>query len=118
MVQLLQQLGLAEVDWVGTSMGGLIGMGIAAMPASADQEAGAQRHRPFLPKAALERINTYLGRDLRFASLRALEAHLREIHAGFGPLTDAEWRHLAEHSAARREDGRFGSTTTSVSPGR
>ena len=63
---------------------------------------------PFLPKAALERINTYLGLDLRFASLDALEAHLREIHAGFGPLTDAEWRHLAEHSAARREDGRFG----------
>jgi pimeloyl-ACP methyl ester carboxylesterase len=63
---------------------------------------------PFLPKTALQRINTYLGLDLRFASLEALQAHLREIHAGFGPLTDAEWRHLAEHSAARREDGRFG----------
>ena len=63
---------------------------------------------PFLPKVALEHINSYLGRDLRFASLEALEAHLRELHAGFGPLTDAEWRHLAEHSAARREDGRFG----------
>ncbi len=45
MVQLLQRLGLAEVDWVGTSMGGLIGMGIAAMPAKPDPEARAQRHR-------------------------------------------------------------------------
>ena len=108
MVQLLSRLGLDEVDWVGTSMGGLIGMGVAAMEASPIRRLVLNDVGPFLPKAALERINTYLGLDLRFASLDALEAHLREIHAGFGPLTDAEWRHLAEHSAARREDGRFG----------
>jgi pimeloyl-ACP methyl ester carboxylesterase len=108
MAQLLHKLGLTEVDWVGTSMGGLIGMGLAAMEASPIQRLVLNDVGPFLPKAALERINSYLGLDLRFSSLEALEAHLREIHAGFGPLTDAEWRHLAEHSAARREDGRFG----------
>ena len=106
MLQLLGKLELGEVDWVGTSMGGLIGMGVAA--------SGAPIRRlvlndigPFIPKAALERINLYLGLSLSFASLEALEAHLREIHAGFGPLSDAEWRHLAEHSASRREDGTF-----------
>jgi pimeloyl-ACP methyl ester carboxylesterase len=106
MLQLLDQLGLGQVDWIGTSMGGLIGMGVAA--------SGAPIHRlvlndigPFIPRAALERINTHLGLSLGFASLEALEAHLREIHAGFGPLSDAEWRHLAEHSASRREDGTF-----------
>jgi pimeloyl-ACP methyl ester carboxylesterase len=106
LLQLLEQLELREVDWVGTSMGGLIGMGVAA--------AGAPIRRlvlndigPFIPKAALQRINTHLGLSLSFASLEALEAHLREIHAGFGPLSDAEWRHLAEHSASRREDGTF-----------
>ena len=108
MVQLLSGLGLDEVDWVGTSMGGLIGMGVAAMEASPIRRLVLNDVGPFLPKIALERINIYLGLDLRFASLDALEAHLREIHAGFGPLTDAEWRHLAEYSAARREDGRFG----------
>jgi pimeloyl-ACP methyl ester carboxylesterase len=108
MVQLLARLGLAEVDWIGTSMGGLIGMGVAAMPESPIRRLVLNDVGPFLPKLALQRINTYLGMDLRFASLELLEAHLREIHAGFGPLTDAEWRHLAEHSAARREDGRFG----------
>jgi pimeloyl-ACP methyl ester carboxylesterase len=108
MVQLLSRLSLDQVDWVGTSMGGLIGMGVAAMEASPIRKLVLNDVGPFLPKAALQRINTYLGLDLRFASLDALEAHLREIHAGFGPLTDAEWRHLAEHSAARREDGRFG----------
>jgi pimeloyl-ACP methyl ester carboxylesterase len=106
MLQLLEQLELRQVYWVGTSMGGLIGMGVAA--------SGAPIRRlvlndigPFIPKAALERINTHLGLSLSFASLEALEAHLREVHAGFGPLSDAEWRHLAEHSASRREDGTF-----------
>ncbi len=108
MVQLLHKQGLTEVDWVGTSMGGLIGMGIAAMPESPIRRLVLNDVGPFLPKAALERINSYLGHDMRFSSLEALEDHLREIHAGFGPLTDVEWRHLAEHCAARREDGRFG----------
>ncbi|MGH6915710.1 MAG: alpha/beta fold hydrolase, partial [Geminicoccales bacterium] len=108
MLQLLAKLGLAEVDWVGTSMGGLIGMGVAASETSPIRRLVLNDVGPFLPKAALERINLYLGLDHRFASLTALEAHLREIHASFGRLTDDEWRHLAEHSAARREDGRFG----------
>jgi pimeloyl-ACP methyl ester carboxylesterase len=106
MLQMIDKLDLREVDWVGTSMGGLIGMGVAA--------SGAPIRRlvlndigPFIPKTALERINMYLGLSLSFASLEALEAHLREIHAGFGALSDAEWRHLAEHSASRREDGTF-----------
>jgi pimeloyl-ACP methyl ester carboxylesterase len=106
MLQLWEKLELRQVDWVGTSMGGLIGMGVAA--------AGVPIQRlvlndigPFIPKAALERVNRHLGLSLSFASLEALEAHLREIHAGFGPLSDAEWRHLAEHSASRREDGTF-----------
>lgn len=106
MLQLMDALELRELDWVGTSMGGLIGMGVAA--------SGAPIRRlvlndigPFIPKTALERINVYLGLSLSFASLEALETHLREIHAGFGALSDAEWRHLAEHSASRREDGTF-----------
>ncbi len=108
MLQMLEQLELAEVDWVGTSMGGLIGMGVGASENCPIRRMVVNDIGPFLPKAALGRIATYLSLDPRFASLDELEAHLREIHAGFGPLTDAEWRHLAEHSASRREDGRFG----------
>jgi pimeloyl-ACP methyl ester carboxylesterase len=108
MLQLLTKLELLEVDWVGTSMGGLIGMGVAASGAIPMRRLVLNDIGPFIPKAALGRINIYLGMDLRFATLDELEAHLREIHAGFGPLTDAEWRHLAEHSARRRADGSFG----------
>jgi pimeloyl-ACP methyl ester carboxylesterase len=105
MIQLIERLGLGQVDWVGTSMGGLIGMGVAVADAAKIRRLVLNDVGPFLPKAALERINTYLGLDLRFADLAGLEAHLRAIHAGFGPLSDAEWRHLAEHSALDRDDG-------------
>jgi pimeloyl-ACP methyl ester carboxylesterase len=108
MIQLIDRLGLGRVDWVGTSMGGLIGMGVAVAAPGKVRRMVLNDVGPFLPKGALERINEYLGRDLRFADLAGLEAHLRAIHAGFGPLTDAEWRHLAEHSALARADGSLG----------
>jgi pimeloyl-ACP methyl ester carboxylesterase len=108
MLQLVVKLELGLIDWVGTSMGGLIGMGLAASEASPVRRLVLNDIGPFIPKAALGRINTYLGMDLRFDTLEQLEAHLREVHAGFGPLSDAEWRHLAEHSARRRADGSFG----------
>lgn len=108
MIQLIERLGLGQVDWVGTSMGGLIGMGVAVADPAKIRRLVLNDVGPFLPKAALERINQYLGLDLRFADLAELEAHLRAIHAGFGPLTDAEWRHLAEHSALARDDGTLG----------
>jgi pimeloyl-ACP methyl ester carboxylesterase len=104
MIQLLDRLELDQVDWVGTSMSGLIGMAVAAesdrIRCLVLNDVG-----PFLPNAVLEGIGQYLGLDLRFADLAALETHLRVIHAGFGPLTDAQWRHLAEHSAVVRDDG-------------
>jgi pimeloyl-ACP methyl ester carboxylesterase len=106
--RLLEVLDAGMVDWVGTSMGGLIGMGVAAAEPALIRRMVLNDVGPFLPRAALTRIGTYLGTDHRFDTLDALEAHLREIHAGFGPLTDAQWWHLAEHTAARREDGRFG----------
>ena len=105
MIQLIDRLGLRRVDWVGTSMGGLIGMGVAVADAGKIRRLVLNDIGPFLPRVALERINQYLGLDLRFADLAALEAHLRTIHAGFGPLDDAEWRHLAEHSALVQGDG-------------
>lgn len=108
MVQLLQKLGLSEVDWVGTSMGGLIGMALAASEGTPIRRLVLNDVGPVLPKPALERLGTYVGLDRRFDDLDALEAHLREIHAGFGPLADDQWRHLAAHGAREHADGRLG----------
>jgi pimeloyl-ACP methyl ester carboxylesterase len=102
---LLAALGVESVDWVGTSMGGLIGMAIAAMPGSPIRRFVLNDVGPFIPAAALARIKAYVGADLAFADLAALEAHLRKVHAGFGPMTEEDWRHLAAISGRHGDDG-------------
>ena len=100
-----QLLRLPPVDWVGTSMGGLIGMALAASDAPPLRRLVLNDIGPFVPHDALVGIKAYLDLDLRFASLDDLEAHLRVIHAPFGDLDDAQWRRLARTSARRDRDG-------------
>jgi pimeloyl-ACP methyl ester carboxylesterase len=108
MTALIASLGVATVDWIGTSMGGLIGLFLAAAPNTPIRSLILNDVGPFLPRAALERIAGYVGRDERFDNLAAVEAHLRQVHAPFGPLTDAQWRHVAEHGHRSRADGSVG----------
>ncbi|HEX6829171.1 MAG TPA: alpha/beta hydrolase, partial [Burkholderiales bacterium] len=96
------------VDWVGTSMGGLIGMMVAARTQSPIRRLVLNDVGPLIPKASLARIGEYVGRDPRFDSLESFEAHLRQIHAPFGPLTAEQWRHMARHSHRRFDDGSIG----------
>jgi pimeloyl-ACP methyl ester carboxylesterase len=108
MTALIARLGVPQVDWIGTSMGGLIGMFLAASPSTPIRSLVVNDVGPVLPRAALQRIADYVGRDDRFPDLAALEAHLRQIHASFGPLTDLQWRHLALHGHRFHADGRYG----------
>lgn len=103
--QFLELLHLPEVDWVGTSMGGFIGMLLAAAETSPIRRLVLNDIGPFVPQHTLQEIRAYLGLDLLFASLHAVEHHLRLIHAPFGPLTDAQWRHLAIHSMRETSEG-------------
>ena len=105
--RLSRDSGFTPVDWVGTSMGGLIGMMLAAQPGTPIRRLVLNDVGPFLPKAALARIAGYIGQDPRFATLDELEAYLRRVHAPFGPLSDESWRHMAEHGHRRLEDGGF-----------
>ena len=108
MTALIARLDARAVDWVGTSMGGLIGMMLAAQTGSPIRRLVLNDVGPFIPAAALERIGSYIGADPTFLANDALEVYLRHIHAPFGPLTDAQWRHLAEHSSRQRDDGMVG----------
>jgi pimeloyl-ACP methyl ester carboxylesterase len=96
------------VDWVGTSLGGICGMLVAATPGHPIRRLVLNDMGSVVSKASLERIRDYLGNDPAFPDIAALEAELRRVHAPFGPLTDAEWRHLAETSWRRLPDGRVG----------
>jgi pimeloyl-ACP methyl ester carboxylesterase len=108
MTALIARLGAEQVDWIGTSMGGLIGMMLAAQPKTPIRRLVMNDVGPYVTKAALERIAGYVTSHPSFPDLDALEAYLREIYAPFGPLTDAQWRHLAEHGRRHREDGTLG----------
>ena len=102
---LIARLDVERVDWVGTSMGGLIGMTLASQANTPLGRLVLNDIGPFIPKAALMRIASYAGADPRFADLAEAEAYLREVHAPFA-LSDAHWRHLAEHSVRPDETGR------------
>ncbi|WP_374385332.1 alpha/beta fold hydrolase [Dongia sp.] len=108
MAALIARLDVTELDWVGTSMGGLIGMTLAAQAGSPIRRLVINDVGPFVPKAALLRIADYVGLDNRFSSLTSLETHLKKVLAPFGPLTDAQWQHLVAYGHRRRDDGTFG----------
>lgn len=97
-----------RISWVGTSMGGLIGMVIAARPGNPIERLVINDVGMLIPKAALERLARYVGKEPLFPSLEGLEAYIRRISAPFGPLTDAQWRHLTIHAAIQHTDGRWG----------
>jgi pimeloyl-ACP methyl ester carboxylesterase len=107
MAALIARTGAEKVDWVGTSMGALIGMLLAVQPGAPLQRLVMNDVGPFVPKAALERLAGYVGQDPRFDTMEAVERYLREIFAPFGPLTDEQWQHLAQYSALRLDNGRF-----------
>ena len=104
---LVARLGVDRIDFVGTSMGGLVGMLLAAMPNTPIRKLIVNDVGPFIPKAALEWIRDYVGTDPEFPDLATLEAYLRQIWAPFGELDDSEWAHLAETSARKTDDGSF-----------
>lgn len=108
MAALIARLGVEEVDWVGTSMGGLIGMMLAAQPNSPIRRLVVNDVGPFIAKAGLQRIADYVGKDPVFEDLAAVESYLRFVLMGFGRLPAECWRHMAEHSARRLPDGRYG----------
>ena len=106
-VSLLDQLGLQAVHWLGTSMGGAIGLHAAA---------GALRGRlvklvlndmgPEIAEAAVARIRSYAGSPPAFATVQELEAYFRTNYKPYGWLSDAQWRLLTETSTRRLPDGR------------
>lgn len=107
MTALIARLGVERVDWIGTSMGGLIGLLLAAKPNAPLRRLVMNDIGPFIAKAALQNIASYLGTDPFFPDFAAVESYIRSVHAGFGPLDDEGWAHLARHSARAEPGGGF-----------
>jgi pimeloyl-ACP methyl ester carboxylesterase len=97
MVTLLARLDAEEVCWLGTSMGGLIGMALAAQEGTPVARLLLNDVGPRIAAVSLQRIGQYLGNAPKFASIEEAERYIRAVSAPFGALTDAQWRHLALH---------------------
>jgi len=106
-VSLMDQLGIADAHWIGTSMGGALGIRLAA---------GALKGRiqrlvlndigPKLGDAAVERIRTYAGNPAQFDRMGELEQYFRTVYKPYGWLSDEQWRRLAETSTRRTDAGK------------
>jgi pimeloyl-ACP methyl ester carboxylesterase len=107
---LIARSGAEEVSWVGTSMGGLLGIAMAAQPHTPIARLVVNDVGPAIEAAALERIGAYLGLDPTFATFAEIDAYIRQISAPFGALNDAQWEFLTSTSAVERPDGRWGLT--------
>ena len=105
MVTLVARLDVESVHWLGTSMGGLIGMALAAQPNTPVQKMVVNDAGPVISKASLERIATYVGMAPVFPGLEAAEQYVRAVSATFGPHSDAEWRFLTEVVVRSNADG-------------
>jgi pimeloyl-ACP methyl ester carboxylesterase len=100
-------LGLASADWVGTSMGGAIGLVAAAGPLRGRiRKLVLNDVGPELARPAIERIRSYAGSPASFATVSELEAYFRTVYKPYGYLSDDQWRLLTESSVRRLPDGR------------
>src|SRR5207253_9257217 len=105
MVTLIARLDAESVNWLGTSLGGFVGMALAAQAGTPVKKLVLNDIGPVIPRAALERIGAYAGNAPAFASFSEAEQYMREIAAPFGPHSEAQWRFLTENWVRRETDG-------------
>ena len=99
--------GADAIDWVGTSMGGLLGMVMAAQPDTPVRHLVVNDIGPAIEPAALSRISEYVGATPTFDSLADAIEHIRKVSAPFGNLSAEQWHALTRSSVVQRDQGRW-----------
>lgn len=114
MLVLLAQLKPATLDWVGTSMGGLIGLVVCGQPnlplAAPVRRLVLNDVGPTIQWEAVQRIGTYLGKAGRFASLEQAADAMWAMSSSFGPHTREQWLALSRHMIRPVQDEAGGFT--------
>lgn len=103
----VDQLGLDRFRWVGTSMGGAIGMVAAATTLKGRiSHLALNDIGPKVAPAAVERIRSYAGNPPQFDTVSQLEQFFRTVYKPYGWQSDAQWRRMTETSVRRLPDGK------------
>ena len=103
---LCQALNIESAHWIGTSMGGLIGMFLAAENSGLIKSLVMNDVGPYIPLEALDRIKTYVGSDKTFMNIEDAVDYFKTTLSGFGQLTDPQWINLSVHSLVQ-ENGTY-----------
>jgi len=105
---LADALGAGRLSWLGTSMGGALGIRAAATTLAGRLDRLVINDiGPTFPEAPFERIKTYVGSPPEFSTLTELEAYFQTIYKPFGWHSPAQWRHMAETSMRRLPSGKI-----------
>lgn len=107
MANLIARSGAGAIDWVGTSMGGIVGMILAAQPHSPIRRMVLNDVGPLIPKSAQDAIAETVADNPVFDGVEAAADYIARVNAGFGRLTREQWLGLARSAVRVREDGKF-----------
>lgn len=99
--------GADQIDWVGTSMGGIIGMFFASQAHTPVRRLVLNDIGPQIPVKSVARLAKYAGKEPEFKSFAEAERYFRTIYTDFGPLTDNQWKHITEISIREVAPGVF-----------
>ena len=106
-LMIIARTGANKVSWLGTSMGGLLGMALASLENSPIEQLILNDVGPFVPKSALMRIADYVGNPPCFDTSEELDHYIRTIYAGFGELTNEQWQHITHYGQRVLENGQL-----------
>ncbi len=107
MAILIAKSSATQIDWIGTSLGGLIGMKMAALPNSPIQRLILNDVGPQVPLSALRRIAGYTDLHIKFSSKEEAIQHFQTIYADFGDLSEEQWATFTEHSIVLQANGNY-----------
>ncbi len=104
---LLARLNETQIDWLGSSMGGIIGMILASVAQSPIRRLIINDIGPEISREPLTRIGDYIGKSGEFDAPDDVEKYLREIYSEFGPMSDDDWKQMVHFSTRRTKTGKY-----------
>lgn len=104
---MIARINADQINWIGTSMGGLLGMILASLPKSPIRCLVLNDIGPQIPSQGLARLSKYAGQDPSFSSIEEAKSYFKMIYADFGDLNNEQWLHLTENSIREIAQGRY-----------
>ncbi|MGZ3158472.1 MAG: alpha/beta fold hydrolase [Burkholderiaceae bacterium] len=104
---LIAKLGAKKLDWVGTSMGGLMGMILASQPNTPIRKLVINDVGPFASRESQINIGKYAGNDERFTTFEEVLAYFKNLYSAWGNVPEEQWQSVAKQSSRILQDGTY-----------